>query len=187
MNKGIALSKGEWIMFMNSGDIFFDRLVLEKILKENLSKIDIIFGDTVVDHKFMTVFKKSNYFQNFTVTMPFCHQSSLIKSYFLKKNIFDLNYELSSDFNLFFNSYRSKLKFFKYNGIISKVQSLGKSDTNRQKVFTENIIIFYKKKKYLNILFLINLKIFELVKIIIKICLPQIVIKNVIKLKYFKF
>jgi len=186
MNKGITKSNGEWIIFMNSGDIFFNRLVLEKILSKNLSKVDIIFGDTLIDHKFMSVYKKSNYFQKYTVMMPFCHQSSLVKSCILKKNRFNLNYKLSSDFNFFFNSYNRKLKFHKYNGVISKVQALGQSDINRQKVLTENIKIFYRKKFYYNILFLINFKNFELIKAIIKFCLPYNFVKYFLKFKYSK-
>ena len=67
MNKGISLSKGEWIIFMNSGDIFFSKLILENISKKNLTRFDVVFGDTLIDHKFMNVYSKSGYFQKYTV------------------------------------------------------------------------------------------------------------------------
>lgn len=187
MNKGVLLSKGQWIIFMNSGDIFFNNRVLENIFKKNISKYDIIFGDTQIDHNFIKVYKRSNYFQKNTVTMPFCHQSTLVKSEYIKKNLFNLRYQLSSDFNFFLNSYFKKINFFKHNGPISIVEAFGKSDVNRQKVLTENIKIFYMNKSYLNIFFLVYFKIFESIKALIKFCLPNNIIKYVLKIKYYKF
>ena len=186
MNKGIVLSKGEWTIFMNSGDVFINKCILEKISKKNLTTYDIIFGDTLIDHNFIKVYKKSNYFQKYTVTMPFNHQSSLVKLIYLKKNQFNLKYKLSSDFNFFLNSYSKKIKFFKYNGPISKIEASGQSDMNRQKVFNENIKIFYTKKSYLKIVFLVYYKIFEFIKNLVKFCLPLKLVRYVIKIKYYK-
>ena len=186
MNKGISLSKGEWIIFMNSGDTFFSKLILENISKKNFTKFDVIFGDTLIDHKFMNVYSKSSYFQKYTVTMPFCHQSTLVKLKYLKNNKFNLRYKLSSDFNFFLNSYSKRKLFFRYNKPISKVEASGQSDVNRQKVLTENIKIFYIKKSYLNILFLIYLKIFEFIKTLIKFFLPNKLIEYAYKIKYYK-
>ena len=186
MNKGISLSKGEWIIFMNSGDIFFSKFTLQNISKKNLNRYDVIFGDTVIDHKFMNVYSKSYYFQKKTVTMPFCHQSALVKHDYLRKNKFNLKYKLSSDFNFFLNSYFKKKFFFRYNKPISIVEASGQSDVNRQKVLSENIKIFYIKKSYLNIFILIYFKIFEFIKTLIKFLLSKKLIKYVYKIKYHK-
>ena len=118
--------------------------------------------------------------------MPFCHQSSLVKLKYLKKNLFNLKYKLSSDFNFFLNSYSKKIKFFKYNGLISKIKASGQSDINRQKVFNENIKIFHKRKSYLNIAFLVYYKAFEFIKTLVKFCLPIKLVKYVLKIKYYK-
>ena len=49
MNKGIYLAKGEWISFMNAGDIFVDNYVLTNIFQNvDLNGIDIIYGNTLV-------------------------------------------------------------------------------------------------------------------------------------------
>ncbi len=187
MNKGLILSRGEWIIFMNSGDIFFNKHVLENIAKKEFSKFTIVFGDTLIDHKFIKVYQKGNYFHKNTVTMPFCHQSTLVKSKYLKKNKFNLNYQLSSDFNLFLNSYSQKIKFIRYNGPISKVEALGQSDVKRQKVFNENIKIFFIRKFYVKIVFLIYFKIIEFLKTLVKFCIPHKIVKYVLKIKYYKF
>ena len=44
MNKGIELSHGEWINFMNGGDIFFNKTVIEDVfLSNNFKNIDIVY------------------------------------------------------------------------------------------------------------------------------------------------
>ena len=188
MNKGIKLAKGNWTIFMNSGDIFYSKHVLEKLAKIclNNKNYKIVFGDTMVSNGIFNYKVKSEYFNNKTILMPFCHQSSAVSSNLLKKNLFNLKYTLSSDFNFFSLCYQNNFEFKKCNLIISKIISGGQSDINRQKVLTENIKIFYIKKSYLKILFLLCLKIFELFKTVIKSILPNNLIKYILKVKYHK-
>ena len=127
-----------------------------------------------------------NYFRKGTMLMPFCHQSSVVKSSLLKKRLFDLNYTLSSDFDFFYNCFLNNIKFLKQNYIISKVKSDGKSDKNRQKVLFENIIIFLNKNDYFKMVPLYFLKLFELFKSLIKLFMNKDLISYILKMKYRK-
>ena len=50
MNKGIKLSTGEWINFMNAGDSFYNTEVLQSLnLYFSDSQTDIIYGDTCIE------------------------------------------------------------------------------------------------------------------------------------------
>lgn len=48
MNKAIDMANGEWICFMNSGDMFYDSKVLKNILPKIDDSVDIVYGDQEV-------------------------------------------------------------------------------------------------------------------------------------------
>lgn len=46
MNKGIKMSNGEWILMLNSGDVFADRMVLQYVFDKDIpNNINVIFSD----------------------------------------------------------------------------------------------------------------------------------------------
>tara|TARA_B100000427_G_C15513916_1_gene597393 strand:+ start:285 stop:1076 length:792 start_codon:yes stop_codon:yes gene_type:complete len=187
MNKGIDLSDGEWIIFMNSGDTFFDENVLEQFKLNNYSEFEIVYGDTVINTNEFNYFQKSKNFTNKTLIMPFCHQSVFVKSELLKEKKFSTNYKLSSDFDFFVSCFLEHKKFKKIYMNISKVKSGGFADINRQKVYNENIKII--KKNYnntKNYYLLYFIKFFQYFKDIIKIFFPKKIIILILKIKYKK-
>lgn len=47
MNKGISLAVGEWLLFMNAGDVFYNNLVLSEVEVELQSNVDVVYADWV--------------------------------------------------------------------------------------------------------------------------------------------
>lgn len=48
MNKGIDKATGEWIIFLNSGDVFVDSTVLERVFEnEDFEGIDVVYGNSI--------------------------------------------------------------------------------------------------------------------------------------------
>lgn len=188
MNKGIALANGNWILFLNSGDIFYNKNVLSQISQNSLiKKKDIIFGNTYILSKKIQYLIKGKNFSHNTYVMPFCHQSTLVRSFILKKYNFCLNYTYSSDFNFFKKCYEKKKIFYYLNIPIAIVEANGLSDINRNNVYNENIKIL---KKYNNSFFVIQklliLKLYNLIKNICKFFLPEYAKLFILKLKYKK-
>lgn len=51
MNKGVKVATGEWINFMNSGDVFFSDSVLSDVFNNvDLGVSDLIYGDVEIDY-----------------------------------------------------------------------------------------------------------------------------------------
>lgn len=94
MNKGIARAKGDYCIFMNSGDVFYEKSTIERVLV-NLDGTAVITGSI----KFANGIKEApseitlvNFLRN-----TLAHQSSFIKTALLKKYGYDENYKIVSD------------------------------------------------------------------------------------------
>ena len=121
MNKGIKKSSGKWIIFLNSGDIFYDKNVLEKVSKKKIDNFDILYGDTNIKNGIFNYTISAKKFTDKTIVMPFCHQSCFVKRKLLLKKGFSLKYKISSDFDFFKYTYSRKYSFLNLNLLVSRI------------------------------------------------------------------
>lgn len=144
MNKGLNYAKNDWVIFMNSGDLFVSNNTLKEISAELNNKIDLIYGNHI-NYKNHIIYPSSikNLWQGSFV----CHQSTVIKTKIMKKLKFDLKYKIASDYDfflkLFFNNYSVKY----INLDISKVSRGGLSDNFRIQTIKEFKSIIGKYNK----------------------------------------
>lgn len=187
MNKGVKYSTGNWVIFLNSGDMFFNNNILSKIYKNNISNHDILFGDTIVDNKFFNYHIKAQTFSKNTKLMPFCHQSTIIKKNVFINFNFSLKYKIAADFDFFLKCYSKQKKFFNLNFSISKIKAGGLSDINRDKVYEENIQILKKNKTNYFLIFQLKvIKVTYYLKKFFKYFLPNKWVLLALKFKYNK-
>lgn len=117
MNKGVAASSGEWVIFMNSGDCFADKNVLKNIFENNFfdPNVGIIYSDTYVRASgFVKLMVCNNPFwmdKHYIHGKNICHQSSLTRRDLAIRFPFDLSLAISSDFKMFCDIYRAGYKF----------------------------------------------------------------------------
>lgn len=97
MNKGIDVAKGEYLIFMNSGDIFCETNTIERVVALGLNA-DIICGNTIMPHRqeppkditFSSLYSGS-----------ICHQCAFIRTGLMKKYKYDEKYKIVSDRKFF--------------------------------------------------------------------------------------
>lgn len=138
MNKGIAQALGEYLIFMNSGDRFYDELILENIFKENLHG-DVVYGECLqTDGKkeLLVTYPHQVDFE-FFLMWNICHQAMLIKSSILKKCGFDENYKLLGDWAQWLKIAYEGAEFQYINYIVCRFEVGGVSGTNKENVMCE--------------------------------------------------
>ncbi|MBP9997251.1 MAG: glycosyltransferase [Lachnospiraceae bacterium] len=100
MNKGTNLATGEYIVYMNSGDIFADNTVLSH-MAEYLDA-DIVYGNVIRIKKTGRIterYKGVNIKQLLLRGRMICHQAMFINTQLMRKYNYDLSYKITADFN----------------------------------------------------------------------------------------
>jgi glycosyltransferase involved in cell wall biosynthesis len=130
MNKGLDLASGDWIGFMNAGDIFHDSDVLERLFSEVL-QADIVFGKSVTYFKEHTKLRFPDFHldnpQWYYQYMP-NHQAVFISKKIGKKHQFDEKFKIVSD-TLFLRQIFEKYEYEFRDVIVAKYSIGGKSNT----------------------------------------------------------
>ena len=151
MNKGITHSKGEYLIFMNSGDTFYDKEVLYKVSMLN-STSDIISGLVYYQDngKQMRWYNTNVFVQLYEDTLN--HQGSFIKRHLFEKKRYDESLKIVSDWKFFLESIVLGDATFEYTDIPIALQErdgLSLNDKSaevcakeREKVFKDNFSPF---------------------------------------------
>jgi glycosyltransferase involved in cell wall biosynthesis len=101
MNKGVAQAHGDYCLFINSGDCFYDCEVLCRFSQLNYYD-DIIVGKVVSNNNsllFQPPMRDISLFYLYSGTVP--HQGSFIRTSLLRKFPYDENLRIVSDWKFF--------------------------------------------------------------------------------------
>ena len=92
MNKGIRVAKGEWICFLNAGDVFAGNDTLKNVLNVDSEGIDVLYGDSIEFTKELSHIVPANDDVAIMDHDPvYRHGSSLVRASVQKQHEFDLN------------------------------------------------------------------------------------------------
>lgn len=133
MNKGILYASGDWINFLNSGDVFVNNRSIQKVMdSENIKDADIIYGNSIASGIYSDIpIIASENIQKLNFYPIYRHGSSFIKSYIQKKHLFDLNnkdkFGFALDWDNIYKIFHDGYKFKKTNVYIQKYDVEGAS------------------------------------------------------------
>ncbi|MBO4397931.1 MAG: glycosyltransferase [Bacteroidaceae bacterium] len=102
MNKGLSAATGQFVVFLNSGDVFHEPTTVEQVFKHDVSNVGVIYGYTdVVDDegkflakRFLTPPKHLTW-KSFKDGMLVCHQS-----FYARRTLcpsYNMTYRFSAD------------------------------------------------------------------------------------------
>jgi glycosyltransferase involved in cell wall biosynthesis len=141
MNKGIMAAKGEFVIFMNGGDVFRNESVLENVEKKLVKEYDIYYGD---NYKVSPGSKRKKIYPaklsfSFFYTSSLNHQSTFIRrQLFLDNYLYKEDYKIAADWDFFIYTICKKNVPYKYlNMTISEYDFTGISSTEKYKSATE--------------------------------------------------
>ena len=132
MNKAIRFSKGDYILFLNSGDIFANSNAI-KLVSENLKDdADLLtFGFEVRGKARMPKPKWWRFW-----SLPTSHQAIIYKANLLREFPFDEKYRFASDFDQFLRINAVPRRVKKINSILVINEQYG-CDDNLERVLAE--------------------------------------------------
>jgi glycosyltransferase involved in cell wall biosynthesis len=113
MNKSSNYCRGDWVCFLNSGDLFFDKNVLTSIFNSvSRLKPDFIYGDTSY-YSLLQNFEYQRggmvYEKDFIFKFPICHQSMFFSKNLLDKmNWYDESYSVVADWDITTRIFKNK-------------------------------------------------------------------------------
>lgn len=141
MNKGIELMKGEWINFMNSGDLLINNKIIDRIFvfdNLDLNNIEVIYGDVLVNYNNeFKIKRKAKNINKIWKGMICSHQSMFIKNNLIKKLKFNKNNLIVADYEFMLKALKNQANFQYINKVVSEVISGGMSDKKRLKVIKD--------------------------------------------------
>ncbi len=156
MNKGIQVAKGEYLLFMNSGDALVnDFNILNKcslILKEEIVAFDCFLKKDNIIIGRRTHFENPTLF--YVYKNGFKHQSTFIKkSLFQKFGLYNENYKIASDYEFWIRcfldptttskSYTLPIAIFELNGI-SQEGNWGEEHHQIEQEFLRHLLLDFK-------------------------------------------
>ena len=141
MNKGIDVAKGEYCIFLNSGDMFHDNQSLSLSIP-HLDGTDVIAGYAKLDSgEIVDLPKEITLLSLYNHQQP-CHQSSYIKTQLLKKYHYDEKYKLVSDWKFFIQIFVYDNSSYKpIDVVVSVYDTAGLSSINRQLIDDEHVCV----------------------------------------------
>jgi glycosyltransferase involved in cell wall biosynthesis len=150
-NKGAMNAKGEYLLFLNGGDVLYSKETISQLLKATENNKGIIYGNSeIVNSKGRELLRSPGKLEtSFWYMGTLNHQAVLFrKNIFQKYGPYDLQYSICADFDLLLNVFlKEPLEFFHTETIVCSYDETGFSaaPSNFEKMISEHKAILKKR------------------------------------------
>ena len=155
MNKGIMLATGDFINFMNAGDVFNCQSTISSVFSEvSFTRDQLIYGGHIVQYpegKKKIKLAQTEGFKTIPFKMPFCHQSLFVNRSLCVDFLFDTKFKIASDFNFVCDVLVSGVQPRCVNQIVACVSSGGVSDLHRADTWSEYREVYFNHSEKSNL------------------------------------
>lgn len=148
MNKGIKLSTGKYLNFMNGGDSFYDNFVLEKVFTGKEYTAGVLYGDMIhMGCNGEHIIYPDIVTPSFVFKYSICHQASFIKKeIFSKYGLYNEKFRIVSDMEKFVILLNNNETFQHINELVAIYEGGGISSKKGTLLKEKNIV----DKKYIS-------------------------------------
>ena len=187
MNKGIKKATGDWVIFMNAGDWFYDSNILHDLFSTEKHKdVDFIYGDNEIRYQGFTRIHRANRpLSILSKTNVFSHQALFSKMELMKKNPFKIKYSMVADFESFYFHYKEGKRFRYIPTIVSSISAGGISEVKANTACRERKEIVLSQEPSLSLkYYYLSLEVKNNLRQLLKKMLPTSAVRFITQLKY---
>lgn len=148
MNKGLRTATGHWLIFLNSGDTFFNSKTAQRITNfaKNHEDCDMIVCDITRDKNDFNRISPRILRTSYKESIPCSHQACLINRQTHLRHPYDLSYRLAADYDMMYTILDEGGKWTYWPHILSSYMSGGISDRRKFEVRKEWILVKCRNK-----------------------------------------
>ena len=157
MNKGIKVATGEWLIFINSDDTFYNKHVLSRVINKLNNHNTIYYGNVITIPQ--NIIQGGKYTKYKIGMGNICHQSIFYPSKVFKKYFYNLDYKLYADW--FLNIMCMSDKEFRFEFldlIICNYKTTGFSNTSIDYLFWNDYYFILIKYLGINVALYVRLR-----------------------------
>jgi len=142
MNKGVNMASGDYVCFMNGGDVFCNQTIVSQIVErlQQTDLPDVIYGNILVEKDGALIERAAKEPHN-SHKMYFCHQSAFTRRSLLLRFPFDAAHRYSADVKFFKQCRAANARFLNSHLPVCIYDTKGQSNTNRIIGLLDNIAI----------------------------------------------
>lgn len=142
MNKGIERARGEWVIFMNAGDIFAAPDTISRVFGgKTYDGAGVVYGDVIKKRAVGELHGYPAGEPRNTHRMFYCHQCAFARRAVLAATPFDIRHRMSADICQVKQMLKKGVKFVHVNIPVAIFDTSGVSNTRRSAGLRDNISV----------------------------------------------